>query len=118
MCLDETKLEDCYPNLHFKIDGFQYPLFRRYRNRHRGGKRVCKKEGIFNKRLSNYESKTSETFCFEVKISKKIGCILFAYRPPQNFNQTLFFEEIANSLNKMTNKYDNVLLTGDPHFFA
>ena len=36
-----------------------------------------------------------------------------AHRPPQNFSETLFFEEIANSLNKMSNKYDNILLTRD-----
>ena len=43
---------------------------------------------------------------------KEICCILLTYRSPQNYNKILFFEEIANLLNKMTGKYDNVLLTG------
>ena len=49
----------------------------------------------------------------EVTISKKTSCILFTYRPLQNSNKTLFFEERADSLGKMTNKYDNVYLMGD-----
>ena len=50
--------------------------------------------------MSNYENKTSGTISIEVTILKKTWCKLFAYRSPQNSNKTLFFEEIANSLNK------------------
>lgn len=71
LCLRETKLDYSYPDSQFKIDGFQYLPLRIDQNRHGGSKMVFIKEGIFNKSLSNYETKTSETICIEVTISKE-----------------------------------------------
>ena len=36
LCVDETKLGASYPNAQFHIDGYQFPPFRRDRNK-RGG---------------------------------------------------------------------------------
>ena len=87
LCLHETKLDYSYPDSQFKIDGFQYLPLRIDQNRHGGSKMVFIKEGIFNKSLSNYETKTSETICIEVTISKENWCRISAYSPPQNSNK-------------------------------
>ena len=47
--------------------------------------------------------------CIEVTISKKKWCIIFAYRPPQNGNKEMFFNELSLSLNQCVNKYDNIM---------
>ena len=52
----------------------------------------------------------------EVTISKKKWCITFAYRPPQNDNKAMFFNELNLSLNQCVNKYDNVIVMGDLNF--
>ena len=85
-CLDETKLDDSYPDSQLKINFFQYPPLRRDRNRYGRGKIVFIKESIFNKSLSSYETRTFETICIEVTISKENWCRISAYRPSQNSN--------------------------------
>ena len=82
MCIDETKLDDTFPDAQFKINNYQYPPFRRDRNSKGGGKNVYIRQGLISKRLSKFESKGIETICIELTISKKKWCILFAYRPP------------------------------------
>ena len=52
------------------------------------GRIVYIKEIIFNKKLLDYETKTSERICIEVTASKKKWCMVFGYRPPQNYNNT------------------------------
>ena len=62
--------------------------------------------------MKDLETKISETICIELTISKKKWCIIFGYKPPKQSNE-LFFQEIANSLNLIVNKYDNIVLAGD-----
>ena len=112
LCVDETKLDSSFPEAQFKIENYQYPPFRRDRNSKGGGKIVFVRKGIISKQLSEFETKTAETICIELTISNKKWCILFCYRPPK-FNKNAFFEEIATSLNKISNKYENILLAGD-----
>ena len=38
LCIDETKLDDTFPDAQFKINNYQYPPFRRDRNQKGGGK--------------------------------------------------------------------------------
>ena len=38
---------------------------------------------------------------------------MFAYRPPQNDNKVMLFNEINLSLNQCVNKYDNIIVLGD-----
>ena len=45
LCVDETKLDACYPNAQFHIEGYQFPPFRRDRNKHGGGKMVFVRNG-------------------------------------------------------------------------
>ena len=80
LCVDETKLCSSYPNAQFHIDGYQFPPFRKDRNKYRGGKVVYIRDGIIAKCLENLEGKHIETICLEFTVSKKN--LTFAYRPP------------------------------------
>ena len=68
---------------------------------------------IIAKRLESLERKESETICIKVTISKKKWCITFAYRPPQNDNKVMFFNELNLSSNQCVNKRDNIIAMGD-----
>ena len=105
-------MDPSFPDTQFKIEGYQFPPFRKDRNSDGGGKIVYVREGLVTKRLTHFESPAIESICIELTISKCKWCILFAYRPPK-FNKTDFFNEITNSLSKIISNYDNVVLAGD-----
>ena len=111
LCTDKTKLDSSFPD-QFKIEGYQFPPLRRDRNSKGGGKMVFIKEGFIAKQMKNFETINAETICLELTINKRKWCILFAYRPP-NTNKDDFFSEISISLNKIIDKYDNIVLAGD-----
>ena len=101
LCVDETKIDSSYPHAQFQINDYQFPPFRRDRNKYEGGKIMFIRQGL---RLPKFETKVSETICVELTISKKKWYILFAYRPPQNNNLKTFFEEINLSLSTIGNE--------------
>ena len=69
------------------------------------------------KRIESLEGKESETIYIEVTISKKKWCITFAYRPPQNDNKKMPFNELNLSLNQCVNKYDNIIIMSDLNIY-
>ena len=70
-CIDETKLDESFPNSQFLLENFQFPPFRGDRNSKGGGKLVYVKQEIITKRLENLETKFSETISIELTVSKK-----------------------------------------------
>ena len=70
-CIDETKLDDRFPNSLFILKNFQISPFRRDGNSKGGRKLVYIKQGIIAKRLENLETKFYESICIELIISKK-----------------------------------------------
>ena len=83
LCIDETKLDTNFRDSQFRINGYQFPLFRKDQDSKSGGKIVFVREGIVAKRLSHCESPSIESICIELTISKRKWCVLFAYRPPK-----------------------------------
>ena len=71
LCVDETKLDSSYPDAQFQINDYQFPPFRRDRNKYRGGKIVFTRQGLTTRRLPKFETKVSEIICIELTISKK-----------------------------------------------
>ena len=71
LCVDETKLDPSCPDHHFKIEGCQFPSFRRDRNSKGGGKLVYLREGFIEKRIPKLETEKAETTCTEITIAKK-----------------------------------------------
>ena len=112
ICIDETKLDQSFPDSQFYIENYQFPPFRRDRDSKGGGKMVFIKNGLIVKRIKDLETKISETICIELTIAKKKWCIIFGYKPPKQ-NNALFFQELTNSLNLVVNKYENIILAGD-----
>ena len=112
VCIDETKLDESFPEFQFHIENYQFSSFRRDRNSKGGGKLVFVKKGLISKRVKDLEIKLSETICIELTITNKKWCILFAYKPPKQ-NNVSFFQEISNSLNEVVNKYENIFLASD-----
>ena len=113
-CVNETKIVSSYPDAQFQISDYQFPPFRRDRNKNGGGgKIVFIRQGLITRWLKKFETKVSETICVKLTISKKKRCILFPYRPPKNNNLKTFFKEINLSLSTTVNEYDNIMLIGD-----
>ena len=52
LCIDETKLDETFPDAQFMIENYQFPSFRRNRNKKGGGKIVYIRK-VFAKRLEN-----------------------------------------------------------------
>ena len=74
LCIDETKLDESFPDAQFHIDCYQYPAFRKDHNKNDGRKIVYIKEGLIAKRNLEYENITIETVCIEITMSKKLMC--------------------------------------------
>ena len=98
LCIDETKLNESFRDAQFHIEGYQYPGFRKDRNKNGSEKIVSVKEGHIAKRILEYENINIETICIETIISKRKWCLTFAYRPPYKNNKATFFMELNKSL--------------------
>ena len=94
ICVDETKLDNSFPDQQFKIEGFQFPPFRRDRNKFGGGKIVYVKDGLIANRLTEFETAESETICLESTISNKKWFLMFVYRPPYEPIRKYFLKKL------------------------
>ena len=111
--MDETKLDFSNPDAQFEIPDYQYPPYRKERNKNGGGKIVFIREGLNTKRLKAFEGDISQTIGLEVMISKKVWFMTYDYLPPYNDNKDIFFSELSNTLSLTTSKYENILIIGD-----
>ena len=50
-----------------------------------------------------------ESICVETSIKKRKWGILFARKPPNNYNKKLFFEETTQFTNKLAIKFDSII---------
>ena len=80
-------MDDSFLDHQFKIDGYQFPPFRRNRNKFGGAGRGGGRRGLFMikmivKRLNGFETNISETFSLKLTISNKKWFMIFGYRPP------------------------------------
>ena len=113
LCIDETKLDESLPDAQFHIKGYQYPAFRKERNKNGGRKIVHVKEGLIANRILEYENINIETICIEITTSKRKWCLTFAYRPPYNKNKAIFLMGLNKSLCNIARKYENIPIMGD-----
>ena len=109
LCIDETKIDPSYADSQFHVDGYQFPPFRKDRNKHGVGKIVYERNGIMAKKTKGFGG----TISLQFTQSKKKWCVLFVYRSPQNINKASFFNEISITLNQITNKYENFIIMED-----
>ena len=99
-CIDKIKLDDGFPENQFKIDGYQFPPFRRDRNKFGGGKIVHVKDGIIVKRINDFETNISEIISVELIISNKRWLVMSAYRLPIESNKLTFLMKFPTALTK------------------
>ena len=64
LCDNETKIDSSYPDSQFQINDYQFPLFKRDRNKYGGSKIVFIRQGLITRRLTKFETKVSETIRF------------------------------------------------------
>ena len=69
LCVAETKIDPSYPDSQFHIDGYQFPPFRKDKNKHGRGKIVYVRNGIIAKTIKRFEEGFGETTCLEFTIS-------------------------------------------------
>ena len=79
LCIDETKIDPSFPDSQFHIDGYQFPPFRKDRDKNGGGKIVYVKNDLIAKRIDSFEGENGEFICLEIKISKK-KIYIFKYK--------------------------------------
>ena len=89
-CVDETKLDDSFPNSQFILENFQFSPFRRDRNSKGAGKLVSVKQGIITKRLENLETKFSETIC--IVLFPRKNDVLYLHIGSQNEIRLYFWK--------------------------
>ena len=107
--LSETKLDDSFLSAQFYIENFE---IRNRRDRDNGGGGLIEfvKKWFITKKIKEYEAKVSETLLLSLPYERKSG---FVYRPSTSTNLDIFFEELTNSLSKVVNKYDNLIVMSD-----
>ena len=110
--ISETKLDSSFPSAQFHIVDYEIRN-RRDRNKSGGGLIGFVKKRTITKRLKDLETNLSETICTEITISKKRRFWMSVYRPPTSSNIDTFFAELAISLSKAVNKFDNLIIMGD-----
>ena len=61
LCIDDTRLDSPYPDAQFEIPGYQYPPYRKGRNKNGGVKMVFIRKGLITKRLNVFEGDISRS---------------------------------------------------------
>ena len=79
---------------------------------------VFVREDLITKRLENSETDLSETISLKLTVSNKKWFILFAYRPRQENNKYVFFNELNKTLRKAVNSYKNITVIRDLKIYA
>ena len=112
LCIDETKLDETFPDAQFLIENYQFPPLEETKIKKGGGKMVFIRKELLAKRLEDFETKSTETICIELLISKRNWCIIFTYRPPK-YDKKVFFQELSKTISQAIRKYDSILVAGD-----
>ena len=108
----ETKLDKSFPAAQFHISGYEIRA-RKDRNKYGGDLIKYVKKGVICKRIQKFEMLTHESVCSELIIAKKKWLCSGIYRPPTHENLVSFFEELAESLSKGSEFYENLIILGD-----
>lgn len=114
LAVSETKLDYSFPDVQFVVDEYQNPgEYRKDRTKNGGGLIVFVRKGIPCERRPKFEPDGLEIVCMEISIGKRKWLVTSLYRSPVYSNLKEFFKELTQSLDKIVEKYDNILLLGD-----
>ena len=112
----ETKLDNSFTNSQFFLQDYFEPT-RKDNTRHSGGIIEFVRKGIVRKRLVDFELNEFESIASEITLNKRKLFILSFYRTERTENRLTnikkFFQELSLILNKVIQKYDDIVLMGD-----
>ena len=109
LVINETKLDDSFPNAQFQING--YKCLRKDRNIFGGGLCLYINEDIPSKQIHTKLLEGLESICIEMNLRKRKWLVIGIYKPPQSCSK-MFIEKLSNQLNDLHTSYDNILLLG------
>ncbi|CAG2195891.1 unnamed protein product [Mytilus edulis] len=109
----ETKLDETFKNGEFFIDN--YHLWRADRTAKGGGLLVYIRSDLACDRKTKLECKTIESIFTEINFKDRKWLICGLYRPP-SLNDNLFIEDFNKTFDKISEKYDNVIIIGDLNY--
>ena len=111
LILEETKLDETFPEGQFYIDGF-LPPFRKDRNSYGGGVMIFVRDSIPVKVLDTTLPNENESIFLELNLKNNKWLLMGTYRPPSQCSK-LYYSQINQVLEQYSQLYDNVLLAGD-----
>ena len=111
LILEETKLDETFPEGQFHIEGF-LPPFRKDRNSHGGGVMIFVRDSIHAKVLDVDLPNNIESIFVELNLKNNKWLLMGTYRPPNQCSKH-YYSEISKILDNYSLVYDNILLTGD-----
>ena len=71
MCIDETNLDETFPDAKFMMKNYQFLPFRTDRNKKGRRKMVFIEKRLLAKRLEDFKTKSTESICIELLMSKR-----------------------------------------------
>ena len=110
LIINETKLDDSFPNAQFQING--YKCLRKDRNIFDGGLCLYINEDIPFKQIHTKLLEGLESMCIEMNLRKRKWLVIGMYKPPQSCSK-MFIERLSNQLNDIRTSYGNILLLDD-----
>ena len=107
LVINETKLDDSFPNARFQINGYKY--LRKDRNIFGGGLCLYINEDIPSKQIHTKLLEGLESIRIEMNLRKQKWLVIGIYKPPQSRGK-MFIERLSNQFHT---SYDNILALGD-----
>ena len=112
LMIAETKLDESFPDSQFKISGMKKP-YRLDVTSNSGGLLVYIDTNISSKRIFlNSIPKDIQAIVFEIIIKNRRLLMICIYRPPKQ-NLNYFLECINDIIDRLSDKYTDILITGD-----
>ena len=71
------------------------------------------RKGLPHKTMKIFQTKESESIFSEITIKNIKWLVVSIYRPPNDSNMNMFFEEMSPSLDMALKKYENCINMGD-----
>ena len=109
LVINETKLDDSFPNAQFQISGSK--CLHKDRNIFGGGLCLHINEDIPSKQIHTKLLEDLESICIEINLRKRKWLVIGIYKLPQPCSK-MFIEKSSNQLNDLHTSYD-ILLLGD-----
>ena len=108
--LNETKLDETFPNNQFQIEG--YKNFRLDRSCYGGGVCLYFSQDIAARRVECNSLSNIESICLELSLRKRKWLVISIYKPP-SYNEDAFIKRLFSCLTNVTKEFENIVLLGD-----